>query len=155
VESGSNKSTTPITFEWTGIQYLELWEAKYEQYHQSTLLKDSQKIAKARPIPFNVATQSFRLPTQVQTTFLERVAEMVQNHPASSSTELTIEHQGQHQQCPAYNQLIQKLSTATKPERPHILMLTRLPQEETEKTIKVSMGEESYTPRRNLPYISF
>jgi len=30
VESGSSKSTTPITFEWTGIQYPELWEAKYE-----------------------------------------------------------------------------------------------------------------------------
>jgi len=51
--------------------------------------------------------------------------------------------------------MIQNLSTTTKLERPHILILTQLPQEETTKTIKVSMGEESYTPGRNLPYISF
>lgn len=34
-------------------------------------------------------------------------------------------------------------------------MLTQLPRKETSKTIKVSTGEESYTPGRNLPYISF
>ena len=61
VESDKSYQSTPVTFEWTGINYPQKWEVKYQELRNADCL---QRSIMNKPLTFDKQTSSFRLPEQ-------------------------------------------------------------------------------------------
>ena len=61
VESDKSRQATPVTFDWTGINYPQQWEVKYQELRNVECL---QRSFLNQPLTFDQQTSSFKLPTQ-------------------------------------------------------------------------------------------
>ena len=61
MESDKSRQATPVTFEWTGINYPQKWEAKYQELRNVDCLRHS---IMRKPLTFDQHTSYFRLPDQ-------------------------------------------------------------------------------------------
>ena len=61
VESDKSRQATHVTFDWTGINYTQQWEVKYQELRNAECL---QRSVLNQPLTFDQHTNSFRLPTQ-------------------------------------------------------------------------------------------
>ena len=64
VESEKSKQSTPVTFDWTGINYPMQWEVKYKELRNTERLANSFT---AQPLTFDRSTSSFRVPDELPT----------------------------------------------------------------------------------------
>ena len=61
VEFDKSIQATPVTFDWTGINYPQQWEVKYQELRNAKCLQHS---ILNQPLTFDQHTNSFRLPVQ-------------------------------------------------------------------------------------------
>ena len=166
VESHNSRHTTPLTFNWTGIQYPVEWDVKYKE-----LCSKDWSLADifpySAPVSFDSQSNSFRILDQHPTprfTPMESTSSgstVQQPSPALPrstsvsgsipSTSIELRHKGKHEKCEACKLVLIKL----KGKAINLFMFSFLPRSHSQKEEINPAGKKSFLPGRNLPSESF
>ena len=160
VEQDKSKNAQPVTLDWTGINYPQQWEVKYNE------LRDIEKTGQAlatRPLRFDRSTSSFRYPdSSPAPSFSSLPRSTSVSSSSSASSQLNqprlhtgytgrSQHTGQHKDCQACKKNLQALQHYK--DRPTLGMFT-LPRQNSEIEATIQ-NRKSFVPGRNLPDTPF